>query len=78
MKRITSKQVNVLKQSIDKMSKSKEQFIFMIFKNEDGTDNITEYSFNMVADKIKYYLKKASDRGVIRDGDTILARDVPK
>ena len=66
MEKITTKQINTLKESIEKMSKSDEQFIFMLFKNKNGTDNITEYSFNMVPEKIVYYLKKAVKRGVVK------------
>ena len=58
-KKITTAQIDILKKSIEKMAKSSEQFFFMIFKNENGTDNITQYSWNMVPEKMKHYWEKA-------------------
>lgn len=70
MNKINSKQVNILKENIEKMAKSDEHFIFMIFKNENGTDNVIEYAYNMDTEKIKHYLKKASDSARIIDDGT--------
>ncbi len=62
---LTLEQVNLIKESIDKMSRSDEQFIFMIFKNPDGTDNVTRFSLNMVPEKLKHYFKEAMDSAEI-------------
>lgn len=59
MKKITSEQIKVLKKSIENMAKSDEQFIFMIYKNKDGTDHIAQYSFNMTTEKVGHYFKEA-------------------
>ncbi len=69
MKKMNTNDLNILKKSIERMSKSDEQFIFMIFKNKDGTDNITEYSYNMNPNKIIYYWEKASKRAVLTKGE---------
>ncbi len=67
---MTIEQVNLLKESIDKMSRSEEQFIFMLFKNLDGTDNITKYSWNTIPEKLKYYFKEAINSAEIREDKT--------
>lgn len=67
MKKITKKEMDMLKSNLDKMEKSNEQFIFMLFKNPDGTDNITQYSYNIIAEKLGYYLKEALNSGEIRE-----------
>jgi len=69
MNKINQKQIKSLKKGIDNMADSEEQFILMIFKNKDGTDNITEYSYNMVKDKITFYLNQALKKATIRDDD---------
>ncbi len=65
-KTITLKQLNMLKDNIDKMSRSEEQFIFLFFKNLDGTDNITQYSWNMIPEKLKYYFKELIKSATLR------------
>ncbi len=60
----------MLKDNIDKMSRSEEQFILLIFKNLDGTDNITQYSWNMIPEKLKYYFKEAINSAEIREDET--------
>ena len=65
---ISKKQVETLKENIDKMSRSEEQFIIIIFKNPDGTDNITGYSHNIQVDKLEYYLMQELKRGKLKDG----------
>ena len=67
MEKITPKQIQILQKNVENMAKSDEQFLFMLFKNKDGTDNITEYSFNMVQEKIGYYLKEALKNAQIRN-----------
>lgn len=67
LKTITLKQINLLKENIDKMSRSEEQFILLIFKNLDGTDNVTRYSWNMIPEKLKHYLKEAINSAEIRE-----------
>ena len=69
MEKATKEQIKLIKKNIDKMSKSDEQFIFMVFKNKDGTDNITQYSYNLVVDKLEYYFKKAINSGVLKEED---------
>jgi len=69
MNKINQKQIKSLKKGIDNMADSEEQFILMIFKNKDGTDNITEYSYNMVKDKITFYLNQSLKKATIRDDD---------
>lgn len=67
MKKITRKQIEILKENIEKMVKSDEQFFFMVFKNPNGTDNITQYSFNMVPEKMTHYWEKALKTARIRE-----------
>ncbi len=67
---MTLKQINSLKRNIDKMSKSEEQFIFMIFKNKNGTDSVTEYSWNMIPEKIIHYLREAINSATVREDKT--------
>jgi len=62
--KLTKEQVNMLKSNIDKMGKSDEQFIFILFKNLDGTNNITEHSHNIIPEQLVYYFQKAIRRGV--------------
>ena len=62
-KKMTEKQVKILKENINKMVESDEQFLFLLFKNKNGTDNITQYSFNMIPEKLVYYFKKAINTG---------------
>ena len=62
----TKQEIEMLKKTIVRMSKSGEQFLFMIFKEEDGSDHITQYSFNMRTDKIINYWQKALKSGRIR------------
>ena len=64
---ISKKQTEVLKKNINKMSRSDEQFIFILFKNPNGTDNITEYSYNIPIDKLQYYLMEALKKGKLKD-----------
>jgi hypothetical protein len=64
-KKITPEQVKLLKENIDKLSKSDEQFIFILFKNENGTDNITEYSYNLPQEKLAYYFRNSINHGEI-------------
>lgn len=71
VQRMTIEQVNILKKNIDEMSRSEEQFIFMIFKNLDGTDNITQFSWNMVPEKIEHYLREAINSAIIKEEGTI-------
>ncbi len=68
MKKINRKQIDTLKENVEKMAKSNEQFFFMIFKNPDGTDNITQYSFNMVPDKMTHYWQEALKKAKIKEG----------
>lgn len=67
MKKITNKQTKILKESIDKMLKSEEQFLFMIFKNPNGTDNVTEYAYNMIPEKLTHYWQKALENVKFRE-----------
>ncbi len=64
---ISKKQIELLKKNIDKLSRSDEQFIFILFKNPNGTDNITGYSHNILLDKLEYYLMKELKRGKLKD-----------
>lgn len=66
---ISKVQIANLKENIDKMSKSDEQFIMMIFRNPDGTNNITGYSYNMPLENIKYFFEKEILRGKIKTGE---------
>ena len=59
MLKMNSTQLRNLLKQVGRIGKSDEQFIFMIFKNEDGTDHITEYAYNMMPKKIIYYWEKA-------------------
>lgn len=68
MKKMTKKQIGILKLNIVEMIKSNEQFIFMIFKNPNGTDNITEFSYNMIPEKLGFYFRKALNRGKLKYG----------
>ena len=65
MNRITKEQVKILIENINKMAKSDEQFIFMVFKNPDKSDNITEYSFNTNQEKLIHYWNEAFKRASI-------------
>ena len=62
---ISEKQIKLIKEKIDEFSRSEEQFIIMIFKNSDGTDNVTSYCYGLPVDKLKYYLRKEINRGEI-------------
>lgn len=62
---ITKKEIKILKDNIEKMAKSNEQFIFMIYKNPDGTDNITQYGYNMPKKKLAYYFREAIKSSLI-------------
>ena len=66
-RRITNEQIEILKKNIEKMRKSDEQFFFMVFKNKNGTDNMTGYSFNMIPEKMKYYWQKLLQTGQIQE-----------
>ncbi len=66
MVKITKEQIKILKENIDKMDKSNEQFIFMLFKNPDGENNITEHSHNIIAKELGFYLGKAPKSGKLR------------
>jgi len=66
---ISKRQVEMLKENIDKLSRSDEQFIFIIFKNPNGTDNITEYCYNLPLDKLRHYFMEALKRGKLKDGN---------
>ncbi len=76
MEKINKKQIKSLKKGIDGMAESEEQFILMIFKNKDGADNVTEYSYNMIKDKINFYLSKAMKRAIIKDEDAKCVEEV--
>ena len=65
MNKVTPEQIKILKKSIDRMAKSDEQFIFMVYKNKNGTDNVTEYCFNMIPEKIAHYFKEAVKQGIM-------------
>ena len=65
---ISKRQIELLKENIDKLSRSDEQFIFILFKNLNGTDNITEYSYNVPVDKLEHYLMEALKKGKLKDG----------
>ena len=62
---ISEKQIKLIKEKIDELSRSEEQFIIMIFKNPDGTDHVTSYCCGLPVDKLKYYLRKEINRGEI-------------
>ena len=64
---LSKRQIELLKKNIDKMYRSDEQFIFIIFKNPNGTENITKYSYNIPVNALEYYLMKALKRGKIKD-----------
>ena len=64
---ISVKQIKLLKKDIDKMSRSEEQFIFILFKNPNGADNITQFSHNTNIEKLKYYFIEALGDGEIRN-----------
>ena len=66
-KTISLEQIKLLKKNIDKMSRSEEQFVLMIFKNPNGTDNITGYCYNMPPEKIRVFLEQELGRGEIRN-----------
>ncbi len=66
MVKITKEQIKILKENIDKMDKSNEQFIFMLFKNPDGENNITENSHNIIAKELGFYLGKDPKSGKLR------------
>lgn len=66
--KITNEQKQMLKDNIDKMAESDEQFFFMLYKNENGTDNVTGHAHNMSEQKLLYYLKKESDRRIRTHG----------
>lgn len=68
MTKLTKKQIDLLKESIDEIGKSDEQFIFMIFKKDNGEDNITHHAHNIPIEKVKWYLKRAADSGRIING----------
>ncbi len=57
--KIGKKQVKILKENMDKLAKSDEAFILVVFKNKDGTDNITQYGYNFPEDKLVHYLEEA-------------------
>lgn len=61
MKILTDEQIDSLKDGIDKMAESDEQFIFMLYKNKDGSDRVIQYANNADSDKLRHYLKEASD-----------------
>ena len=63
---LTEKQIKMMKENIDKLTRSGEQFIFILFKNPDGTDNVTQYSFNIPVDKLEHYLMEALKSGGLR------------
>ncbi len=65
--KIKEEQVKKLKESIDKMSKSTESFILLIFKNKNGTDNITQYAYNFSEGKLVHYLEEALKSRVKED-----------
>ena len=69
-KSLTEKQREILKENIDKMSRSDEQFIFMLFKNPNGSDNITKYSFNIPADKLEHYLMESLKSGELKENES--------
>lgn len=66
-KRITKKQIKDLKESLDNLNKSNEQFVFVLYKNKNGSDQIVGCSYNMSIDKLKYYLGKELGRAVIKN-----------
>lgn len=65
--KITKKQLEILKENIEKMAKSEEQFLIMIFKNKNGTDNITSYGYNLPKDKLAYFLRTELNRAEMRE-----------
>ncbi len=65
--KLTKKQVELMKSNIDKMAESEEQFIFMLFKNPNGKDNITAFSYNIPPEKLNHYLLKELRRGVVKN-----------
>jgi hypothetical protein len=68
--KITKKQLELLHKNIDEMALSDEQFIFMLYKNQKGTDNITGHAHNVMQEKLIYYLQKESQRAITITGDT--------
>lgn len=69
MNPISSEQLDKLIKAIKEMSRSEEQFVFLVFKNQNGTDNVSQYSFNMPQEKLEFYLKRAFESAVIREGE---------
>lgn len=65
--KITKEQIEEIIKGIKEMSKSKEQFLFMVFKNKNGTDNVTQYSYDFVPEKLVYYLQEAIKKGTTKE-----------
>ena len=57
-KELSAKQKKSIIKSINNMFDSEEHYLFMIFKNGDGSDTITQYSFNANKEKITCYIKR--------------------
>lgn len=64
---IKEEELKKVQKNLKKMRKSNEQFMFIIFKNEDGTDNVTAYSFNMPYDKLKHYFTREMSNAKLED-----------
>ena len=67
MRKINLKQQKQLVEGVKKMFKSKEQFIFMMFKNDDGSDNIIQYSWNTTPEKLVYYFQEAIKSRIMKE-----------
>lgn len=65
--KLTKKQIKILKSNIDKMAESDEQFIFILFKEPDGTDNIIEHSHRTVTEKLSLYFQESIWRGKVKE-----------
>ena len=44
--------------------------VFILFKNLDGTDNVTQYSFNVPVKKLEHYLMEALKSGEVREKES--------
>lgn len=59
---ITKEQIQTLKNRINNMLKSEEQFIFISFKNKDGTYYSTAHCYNMNLGRILTHLKEILEK----------------
>ena len=63
---MSKKQIDELKKNIDELSRSSEQFVFILYKDDKGDDHLTSYSYNVPLNKLKIHLMKLFGRGKFR------------